>query len=49
MRAIGKAKREIRVLAYNLTSASINEALAAAHQRGVKNGHPRQATNLIAF
>jgi len=35
VRAIGRTKSEICVLAYSFTSAPIDEALAAAHQRGV--------------
>jgi phosphatidylserine/phosphatidylglycerophosphate/cardiolipin synthase-like enzyme len=36
VRANGHTKNEICVLAYSFTSAPIDEALAAAHQRGVK-------------
>jgi phosphatidylserine/phosphatidylglycerophosphate/cardiolipin synthase-like enzyme len=36
VRAIGQTKNEVCVLAYSFTSAPIDEALAAAHQRKVK-------------
>ena len=36
VRAVGQTKHEICVLAYSFTSAPIDEALSAAHQRGVK-------------
>ena len=36
VRAVEKAESDIRVLAYSYTSAPINDALVAAHRRGVQ-------------
>jgi len=36
VRTVAKAQHEVRVLAYSYTSASIHDALVAAHKRGVQ-------------